>query len=78
MFPLKATLDDVLSQAIYDRQTRVGEYLGIDIYGVRTPTANKYIEPFKTAVKNKDGSVHILLTHNYNGNAFYHLGQCVF
>lgn len=61
--------NDVLSQAIYDRQTRVGEYLGIDIYGVRTPTANKYIEPFKTAVKNKDGSVHILLTHNYSGVA---------
>lgn len=60
---------DVLSQAIYDRQTKVGEYLGIDIYGVRTPTANKYIEPFKNAVKNKDGSVHILLTHNYNGIA---------
>ena len=59
--------NDVLSQAIYDRQRKVSDYLGVEIIGTRTLTETNYIEPFKTAVKNKDGSVHTLLTHNYQG-----------
>ncbi|MBQ8408352.1 MAG: hypothetical protein IJY39_05750 [Clostridia bacterium] len=59
--------NDVLSQALYDRQMKVSEHLGIEILGSRTLTEGKYLEPFKTAVKNKDGSVHTLLTHNYIG-----------
>lgn len=58
---------DVLSEAIYDRQAKIADYLGVEVVGVRTLAEGKYLEPFKTAVKNKDGSVHTLLTHNYIG-----------
>lgn len=58
---------DVLSEALYNRQIKVENYLGVEIIGTRTLAEGKYLEPFKTAVKNKDGSVHTLLTHNYIG-----------
>ena len=59
--------NDVLSQAIYDRQQKVYAHLGVTIYGTKTLVASQYIEPFKTAVKNKDGSVDTLITHVYSG-----------
>ena len=59
--------NDVLSQAIYDRQQKVYAHLGVSIYGTKTAVASQYIEPFKTAVKNKDGSVDTLITHVYSG-----------
>ena len=59
--------NDVLSQAIFDRQQKVYDHLGVSIYGTKTLVASQYIEPFKNAVKNKDGSVDTLLTHVYSG-----------
>lgn len=59
--------NDVLSQAIYDRQQKVFDYLGVEIVGTKTETSKNYVDPFKIAVKNKDGSVDALLTHHYHG-----------
>lgn len=59
--------NDALSQAIYDRQQKVFDYLGVDLIATRTLTSKQYVEPFKIAVKNKDGSVDALLTHHYHG-----------
>ena len=59
--------NDAMSQAIYDRQMKVKDYLGVEILATKTETGSKYVDPFKTAVKNKDGSIDALLTHVYHG-----------
>jgi hypothetical protein len=59
--------NDAMSQAIYDRQMKVKDYLGVEVLGTITERSSNYIEPFKTAVKNKDGSIDTLLTHVYHG-----------
>ena len=61
--------NDVLSEAIYDRQQKVLKHLGVDIIGETLVGHNTYAEPFKTAVKNKDGSVDTMLCHVYAGVA---------
>ena len=58
---------DAMSQAVYDRQMKVKDHIGVDIVG--TNVANGYIDPFKNAVKNKDGSVDVLLPNPYLGVA---------
>lgn len=59
--------NDVLSQAIYDRQQKVYDHLGVSVVGTKALATYNYIEPFKNAVKNKDGSIDMLLTHVYHG-----------
>lgn len=59
--------NDTLSQALYARQQKVNDYLGVNIVATKTQVEGKYVEPFKNAIMNKDGSVHTLLTHNYLG-----------
>lgn len=63
--------NDVLTEALYNRQEKVYEHLGVEIVGRifedNTTNLNTYTDPFRTAVKNKDGSVHTLLTHAYYG-----------
>lgn len=59
--------NDVLSQAIYDRQVKVKDYLGVEILASPVGNSSSYIDPFKTSVKNKDGSIDTLLTHVYHG-----------
>ena len=60
--------NDVLSEAIFARQEKVREYLGVEIIGSLTDGNHQtYTESFKTAVKNKDGSVDMMLTHVYDG-----------
>ena len=59
---------DVLSEAIYARQAEVYKHIGVEIIGTpRTESYLTYIEPFKNAVKNKDGSVDMMLSHNFSG-----------
>ncbi|MBQ8407572.1 MAG: hypothetical protein IJY39_01770 [Clostridia bacterium] len=58
---------DAMSQAVYERQLKIKDHLGVDIIG--TNVANGYIDPFKTAVRNKDGSVDVLLPNPYLGVA---------
>ena len=59
--------NDALSQSIYNRQQQVFAHLGVEIVGTKVGTSKSYIEPFKIAVKNKDGSVDSVLTHHYHG-----------
>ena len=59
--------NDVLTEAIFARQQQVYEYLGVEIVGSGYPDYATYTVPFKTAVKNKDGSVDMLLSHVYYG-----------
>ena len=61
--------NDVLSEAIYDRQQKVFKHLGVEIVGTTVAGHTTYAEPFKTAVKNKDGSVDTLLCHVFAGVA---------
>lgn len=64
---VKESKNDILSDAIYTRQEKVHQYLGVEVVGTATGDYSKYIEPFKTAVKNKDESVHTLISHVYTG-----------
>ena len=64
---VKEASDSVLSNALYNRQENVRKYLGVDIIGISTDGENRYVEPFKNAVKNKDGSVDTLVSHVYYG-----------
>lgn len=59
--------NDVLSEAIFARQQKIYEYLGVNMIGSEYPNHETYAAPFKTAVKNKDGSVDMLLSHVYYG-----------
>ena len=59
---------DAMSEALFARQEKVREYLGVEIIGSLTDGNHQtYTESFKTAVKNKDGSVDMMLTHVYDG-----------
>lgn len=64
---VKESSNNSLSDAIYKRQENVRDYLGVDVVLTVTDGENRYIEPFKNAVKNKDGSVDMLLSHVYYG-----------
>ena len=59
--------NDIMSDAIYARQEKVRQHIGVEIIGTGTGNFSQYIEPFKTAVKNKDGSVDTLISHVYTG-----------
>ena len=67
---LEESENDAMSEAVFARQQKVMDWLGVEIMGVGIGlNHNNYIEPFKTAVKNKDGSVDTLLTHVSTGVA---------
>ena len=59
--------NNTLSDAIYNRQEEVRKYLGVEVFGKGTENTDKYVAPFKTAVKNKDDSVHMLVSHVFFG-----------
>ena len=62
--------NDVLTEAIFARQQKVYDYLGVEIVGtIRDESYLVYMDPFKTAVKNKDGSVDTMLSHVFSGVA---------
>ena len=64
---VKEASNNTLSDAIYARQESVRSYLGVEVIGTPTGNTNTYIEPFKTAVKNKDDSVHFMVSHVFFG-----------
>ena len=64
---VKESENDALSQAIYSRQQKIYQHLGVEIIGTKTETSKKYVDPFKTAVKSKSGAVDSVLTHHYHG-----------
>ena len=64
---VKESSNNALSDAVYARQEKIRDYLGVDIVSILTESESRYIEPFKNAVKNKDGSVDLLISHVYYG-----------
>ena len=57
--------DDVFTQALFARQEQLYEYLGVDLIGIQTGNLHEYGDAFTTAVKNKDGSVDVLIASAY-------------
>ncbi len=56
----------VVSEAIYDRQIKLRDHIGVEIIG--TPTAGTHLtyhEAFCTSQKNKDGAVDLFITSPY-------------
>ena len=57
--------DDVFTEALFARQEKLYEYLGVELYAVQTGNLNEYGNAFTTSVKNKDGSVDVLIASAY-------------
>ncbi len=58
---------DVLSEAIYHRQAQVYDYLGVDVVAKELEDYLSYTEPFKAAIRNKDDSIQMIITHVHSG-----------
>ncbi len=58
--------DDVVTEALYARQQRLYEHLGVDLVGTPAVGDNAhYIDAFTTSVKNKDGAIDLFIPHAY-------------
>ena len=57
--------DDVFTEALFARQQKLYDYLGVELYGIQTGNLHEYGDAFTTAVKNKDGSVDVLVCSAY-------------
>lgn len=58
---------DAMSEALYLRQEQVRKYLGVEITATQAGHHTTYAVDFQTAVKNKDDSVHLLISHVHSG-----------
>ena len=62
--------NSAMSEAVFARQQKLYEWLGVEIVNVGEGLNHMtYADPFKNAVKNKDGSVDTLLSHSNTGVA---------
>ena len=57
--------NDVFTEALYTRQQKLYEYLGVEMFAKKTGDLTVYGNDFKNAVKNKDGSVDVLVCSAY-------------
>lgn len=57
--------NDVFTEALFARQQKLYEYLGVELTAIQTGNLNEYGEAFKSAVKSKDGSVDVLVCSAY-------------
>ncbi len=62
-------MTDILNKALYNREVKVEEYLGVDITYEHVPTILDYYEPISTAVATNDDLYQILLSHCIQKNA---------
>ena len=69
IFWVEESAGDAMSEAVYARQQKVQDYLGVEIKAKSAGGFPGYVDEFKTAVQNKDGSVDTLLTHVSKGIA---------
>ena len=60
---VKEPQNNNLSDAIYNRQLYIQDYLGVEMFGTAQSDPTFYVSDFQTAVKNQDDSVHMLLSH---------------
>ena len=58
---------DAMSEALFARQEKVRDYLGVEVVCETLSGHTTYTEGFKTAIKNKDDSVHTMITHVHAG-----------
>ncbi len=58
---------DAMSEALYARQQKVYNYLGVEIIGSDAGDYENYVEPFRNAVEKRDGSVDCLISHVSEG-----------
>ena len=58
---------DIMSDAVYERQEKVRDYLGVEVLASKGDDHKTYTESFKTSVKNQDGSIHFMLSHVHSG-----------
>ncbi len=58
---------DAMSESLYARQEKIHDYLGVEVVASEAGAYQTYTDPIKTAIKNKDDSVHMLLTHIHSG-----------
>ncbi len=58
-------MTDVLNKALYNREIKVEEYLGVDITYEHVPTIMDYYTPVATAISTNDDLYQILLSHCY-------------
>ena len=56
---------DVFTEALFARQEKLYDYLGVELVAIQTGNLNEYGDAFTTAVKNKDGSVDVLVASAY-------------
>ena len=62
---VKESENDVFTEALYTRQQKLYEYLGVEMTAIQTGNLDVYGNDFKNAVKNKDGSVDVLICSAY-------------
>ena len=67
LYWLEESKGDAMDEAVYARQQKIIDYLGVTIVGKKTGSHMEYAEAFTTAVQNKDGSVDAILTHVSSG-----------
>ncbi len=59
---------DAMSESVYARQEAVRQHLGVEVIAKKhTGDFTNYYEEYKTAVRNKDDSLHMAITHVYEG-----------
>ena len=58
---------DAMSEAIYARQEKVYNYIGVEIIATSAGNYKTYVEPFRSAVEKRDGSVDCLISHVQTG-----------
>lgn len=56
---------DSMGEAVFSRQQKVKDHIGVNIVGIQTEGHDKYGDPFKTAIKTSSGAVDSLLSHSY-------------
>ena len=67
LYWVKESDNDVLTDAVYKRQEYIRDYLGVDMYAIDEETSESYISRLQTAVKNRDDSIHMSLSHTFMG-----------
>jgi hypothetical protein len=64
---LEESDNDPMSQALFARQEKVREHLGVTITASEAGANTTYTEAFKNAIKNKDDSIQLMLSHVHSG-----------
>ena len=67
LYWVEESSNDVLTDAVYQRQEYIKNYLGVEMFAIEEYDSESYINRLQTAVKNRDDSVHLTLSHTFMG-----------